>query len=109
MRQVLHAYYLQALPVQAQARSERVNNNIGPNKKIQRLASWMVCQTFGQTQFHILKSVSDPMLCATYTYSIMSIFTSKPNFYFQAKLVNNYVHKQRLASWMVCQTFGQTH
>jgi hypothetical protein len=40
MRQVLHAYYLQALPVQAQARSERVNNNIGQKKKMQRLASW---------------------------------------------------------------------
>jgi transcriptional regulator of met regulon len=49
MRQVLHAYYLQPLPVQAQARSERVNNNIGQKKKMQRLASWMVCQTFGQT------------------------------------------------------------
>ena len=41
------------------------------------------------TKFHILKSVSDPKLCATYTYSIMSMVTSKPNFYFQAKLVNN--------------------
>ena len=35
----------------------------------------------------ILKSVSDPMLCATFTYSIISMVTSKPNFYFQAKLV----------------------
>ena len=33
MRQVLHVNYLQALPVQAQARPESVNNNIGPNKK----------------------------------------------------------------------------
>jgi len=49
MRHVLYVNYMQALPVQAQARKERVNNNIGPNKKIQRLASWMVCQTFGQT------------------------------------------------------------
>ena len=40
----------------------------------------------------ILKSVSDPMLCATFTYSIMSMVTSKPNFYFQAKLVNNYMY-----------------
>ena len=32
------------------------------------------------------------MLCATYTYSIMSMVTSKPNFYFQAKLVNNYMY-----------------
>ena len=50
----------------------------------------------------ILKSVSlsDPMLhvCATFTYSIMSTTgghyydTSKPNFYFQAKLVNNYMY-----------------
>ena len=49
MRHVLPVNYLQALPVQAQARSERVNNNIGPNNKIQRLTSWMDCQTFGQT------------------------------------------------------------
>jgi hypothetical protein len=41
------------------------------------------------TKFHILKSVSDPMLCAAYTYSIISMVTSKPNFYFQTKLVNN--------------------
>ena len=44
----------------------------------------------------ILKSVSDPMLCATFTYSIMStavlVVTCKPNFYFQAKLVNNYMY-----------------
>ena len=46
----------------------------------------------------ILKSVSlsDPMLCATFTYSIMStavlVVTSKPNFYFQANLVNNYMY-----------------
>ena len=46
----------------------------------------------------ILKSVSlsDPMLCATFTYAIMStavlVVTSKPNFYFQAKLVNNYMY-----------------
>ena len=46
------------------------------------------------TKFHILKSISDPMLCATYTYSIMSMVTSssKPNFYFPAKLVNNYIY-----------------
>jgi SH3-like domain-containing protein len=31
MRQVLPVNYLQPLPVQAKARSERVNNNIGPN------------------------------------------------------------------------------
>jgi hypothetical protein len=31
MRQVLPVNYLQALPVQAKARSERVKNNIGPN------------------------------------------------------------------------------
>jgi hypothetical protein len=45
----------------------------------------------------ILKSVSDPMLCATFTYSIMSMVTSKSNFYFQAKLVNNYIqcHSRR--------------
>jgi hypothetical protein len=29
---------------------------------------------------------------STYTYSIMSIVTSKLNFYFQAKLVNNYIY-----------------
>jgi len=37
-------------------------------------------------------SVSDPMLCATFTYPIMSMVTSKPNFYFLAKLVNNYIY-----------------
>ena len=45
----------------------------------------------------ILKSVSDPMLCATFTYCIIFMVTRKPNFYLQAKLLNNYIqcHSRR--------------
>jgi hypothetical protein len=32
------------------------------------------------TNFHILRSVLDPMLCATYTYSIMSMVMGPVNF-----------------------------